>query len=96
MDGTDERLRDQTDTWRGRLDRALDEANAADERGHRFLENIRAYRSDCVHFEEEGDLVRAFEAIVWAWAWLEIGADIGAIDWSYPESWETTGSDTDR
>lgn len=96
MDGTDERLRDQTDTWRDRLDRALDEATVAGERGDRFLENIRAYRSDCDHFEGEGDLVRAFEAIVWAWAWLEIGADIGAIDWSYPESWEATGPDTDR
>lgn len=38
-----------------------------------FLENAQAYISDTEHFLQKGDLVRAFEAIVWAWAWLEIG-----------------------
>jgi len=38
-----------------------------------FLENVQAYISDTEHFLQKGDLVRAFEAIVWAWAWLEIG-----------------------
>lgn len=73
------------------MDRALEDAAPADEEGDRFLENIRAYRSDCDHFEREGDLVRSFEAIVWAWAWLEIGADVGAIDWSYPDAWDDPG-----
>ena len=38
-----------------------------------FFENVQAYISDAEHFLQRGDLVRAFEAIVWAWAWLEIG-----------------------
>lgn len=88
---TDARLVEEIDTWRDRLDAALDEAEPATERGERFLENIRAYRQDCDHFEAEDDLVRAFEAVVWAWAWLEIGADVGAVDWSYPEGWEELG-----
>ena len=40
-----------------------------------FTTNIKAYYSDSSHFLENGDYVRAFEAIVWAWAWYEIGRD---------------------
>jgi len=38
-----------------------------------FLENISAYISDSRYFLERGDLIRAFEAVIWAWAWMEIG-----------------------
>lgn len=82
---TERRLLDETDTWRRRLDEALDEASPNDARGRAFLENIEAYRADADHFEAQDDPVRAFEAVVWAWAWLEIGARIDAIDWAYPE-----------
>lgn len=85
MDETGQRLASENRTWARRLDEALDEATPEDERGEAFLQNVRAYRSDADHFSDEGDLVRAFEAVVWAWAWLEIGARIGAIDWEYPE-----------
>jgi hypothetical protein len=85
VDDTAARLDAETDTWADRLDEALDDAQAATEEGQAFLENVRAYRSDADHFVEQGDLVRAFEAVVWAWAWLEIGARIDAIDWDYPE-----------
>ncbi len=82
---TDARLRREIDTWRGRLDAALEEAKPLTEDGDDFLENVQAYRADTDHFEKEEDLVRAFEAIVWAWSWLEIGARIDAIDWEYPD-----------
>lgn len=82
---TDDRLRQEISVWRQRLDDALEEATPKDPRGDEFLDNIEAYRSDTDHFEDEGDLVRAFEAIVWAWSWLEIGARIDVIDWDYPE-----------
>lgn len=83
--GVEERLSEEIATWRERLDDALGDAAPLSGEGERFLENIRAYRADTDHFEQEEDLVRAFEAIVWAWAWLEIGAETGAIDWTYPE-----------
>tara|TARA_Y100000310_G_C20589880_1_gene767421 strand:+ start:847 stop:1080 length:234 start_codon:yes stop_codon:yes gene_type:complete len=38
-----------------------------------FLTNIKAYIKDTEYFLEKGDLVKGFEAVVWAWAWLEIG-----------------------
>lgn len=85
MPSTEEQLEAEIETWRMRLDDALEEATAETEQGSAFLENVHAYRSDTDHFETEGDLVRSFEAIVWAWSWLEIGARVGAIDWAYPE-----------
>ena len=40
-----------------------------------FLENISAYILDSEYFLEKRDLIRAFEAVVWAWAWMEIGLE---------------------
>jgi hypothetical protein len=40
-----------------------------------FLENISAYIRDSNYFLEKRDLIRAFEAVVWAWAWMEIGLE---------------------
>lgn len=45
----------------------------------RFLENISAYLSDSHYFLEQEDLIRAFEAVIWAWAWMEIGLDEGLL-----------------
>lgn len=70
-----EDLRAETLKW---LDRAEDLfcRLTGDER---FLENISAYLSDSRHFLKIGDLIRAFEAVVWAWAWMEIGMEIGLL-----------------
>jgi hypothetical protein len=40
-----------------------------------FLENVSAYISDSHYFLEKKDLIRAFEAVIWAWAWMEIGLE---------------------
>jgi uncharacterized protein len=40
-----------------------------------FRENISAYIRDSHYFLEKGDLIRAFEAVIWAWAWMEIGLE---------------------
>jgi hypothetical protein len=85
VDETARELAEETERWAQRLDEALDEAEPATEQGRSFLDNVEAYRCDADHFEAEEDRVRAFEAVVWAWAWLEIGARIDAIDWAYPE-----------
>lgn len=44
-----------------------------------FLDNVSAYIRDCQFFLDKGDLIRAFEAIIWAWAWMEIGLDKGLL-----------------
>lgn len=75
----EQQLKDETDKWMGRLDEALDDVKAEDSKQKEYLANVRAYRDDADHFLEEGDLVRAFEAVVWAWAWLEIGTERGIL-----------------
>lgn len=45
----------------------------------RFVENIKAYIADSEYFLMKGDLIRAFECLIWAWAWLEIGLEIGEV-----------------
>lgn len=44
-----------------------------------FLQNISAYIKDCQYFLQKNDLIRAFEAIIWAWAWMEIGLEKGIL-----------------
>jgi len=70
-----EDLRAETLKW---LDRAagLFKNLSGDDR---FIENISAYLSDSKYFLEKGDLIRAFEAVVWAWAWMEIGLEMGLL-----------------
>jgi len=67
----DEDLCAETQKW---LERA-DDLFAKISGDEHFLENIFAYICDSRHFLETGDLIRAFEAVIWAWAWMEIGLD---------------------
>ncbi len=72
-------LLEQTHIWRGRLRERLPDSHAMGKEGERMLTNIRSYDADSEHFEAIGDLVRAFECVLWAWAWLEIGWDLGQL-----------------
>ena len=49
------------------------------EENKNYIKNIRAYISDCKHFSSEGKLVLAFEAVIWAWAWLQILQELSII-----------------
>ncbi len=76
---TEKKLIEETEKWQGKL-RAL-EIKPLSLKGREYLANINAYISDSGHFLSEKDYVRAFEAIVWAWAWCEIGKDAGILDY---------------
>jgi hypothetical protein len=67
----EEDLRAETLKW---LERAEDLFARISGDEH-FLENISAYICDSRYFLEAGDPIRAFEAVVWAWAWMEIGLE---------------------
>lgn len=47
-----------------------------------YIANIHAYVEDSKHFLSEGKLIEAFEAIIWAWAWLEILKELGLLQFS--------------
>ena len=71
-----EELESETIKWLKRIKDRIEHVKAVDKRGEVFLRNINAYISDSEYFLKRGDLVKAFECVVWAWAWLEIGLDI--------------------
>lgn len=75
----EEDLKKETEKWLQRAEGDLDEIILQQAGGQRFLTNIAAYISDSRYFLERGDLIRAFEAVIWAWAWIEIGLDMGAL-----------------
>ncbi|RUM33071.1 MAG: DUF357 domain-containing protein [Archaeoglobus sp.] len=74
-------LRKETEKWLSRAIEKLNKIKACDsgEGGEDFLNNIKAYIEDSKWFLERGDLIRAFECIIWAWAWIEIGVDTGHL-----------------
>ena len=64
-------LENETLKWLGRLESKTKNIKLIDERGAWALENIKAYISDCRYFHKKADLVRAFEAIVYAYGIYE-------------------------
>jgi len=62
-------LLSETLKWQGRAEDLFSRVSGEAE----FLENISAYIADSRYFLEKNDLIRAFEAVIWAWAWMEIG-----------------------
>ncbi len=66
-------LSDQTKIWSDKIKSEMEGIKLLNRDKRNFLENVQAYIQDSEYFVEQGDLVRAFEAIIWAWSWLEIG-----------------------
>ncbi|MBN1235264.1 MAG: DUF357 domain-containing protein [Methanotrichaceae archaeon] len=71
----EEDLRAETEKWQKKAQDLYEKVSGERE----FLENVSAYIRDCQYFLEKGDLIRAFEAIIWAWAWMEIGLQKGLL-----------------
>jgi hypothetical protein len=65
--------------WGARLDERLQKVTPSDGTGERMIRNARAYREDSHHFLNSGDLVKSFECLIWAWAFLEIGLELGHL-----------------
>jgi uncharacterized protein len=71
----EEDLRVETVKWQKKAQDLYEKVSGDGE----FLENVSAYIRDCQYFLEKGDLIRAFEAVIWAWAWMEIGLEKGLL-----------------
>jgi len=72
-------LREEIQKWTAKLDGALSVTDTVGEQGKKMLSNIEAYRRDSKHFLERDDLIKSFECLVWAWALLEIGKELGRL-----------------
>lgn len=73
----EEKLREETEKW---LKKIKTEDIRSMEGEDKVVKNIRAYIEDSQHFLEEGELIEAFEAVIWAWSWYEIGHEMGLLD----------------
>ncbi len=76
-------LRQETDKWLARLEDAYSSFSLTGKLPDKELkpirENIEAYIKDSRFFIQKGDLVRAFEAVVYAWGLLEACQHLGLI-----------------
>ena len=69
----------ETEKWLQKIKKEQKKIILIDNSKENFIKNIDAYISDSEHFLAKNDLIRAFEAVIWAFAWLEVGKDLGII-----------------
>ncbi len=78
--GLENSLVKEIDKWTERIEKEMKKVKPKNHDQKHFLSNINAYIKDSKYFLEKNDLIRSFEAIVWAWAWLQILKEIGILD----------------
>ena len=74
---TEQELIDQTLIWLEKLKNI--QMEETDKKGAEMLKNIEAYIHDSQYFLDKKDYVRAFEAIIWAWANFELAKQLGHV-----------------
>jgi len=68
--------RELIEEWLEKLKKKLDETEPVDVKGKELLKNIHAYIVDTEHFLEQGDYVKAWELISFAWGLFECGEEM--------------------
>ena len=68
---TEERLKTETEKWLARIEEKTKDLKLVDNNSKWAFDNIKAYISDCKHFQKKEDFVRAFEAVVYAYGIYE-------------------------
>lgn len=76
-------LREETEKWLGRLEKAYSSFSPTGKLPEADLkpirENIEAYIKDARYFLGRSDLIKAFEAVVYAWGLLEACQHLGLM-----------------
>lgn len=70
-------LREETGKWLLKIKEEMKGVRLKDSSKEGFLKNINAYIQDSEYFLEKNDLIRSFEAVIWAWSLLETGRELG-------------------
>lgn len=68
-------LEGEISKWTRKLERELTSVRGEE----KTVENIRAYLEDSKHFHSKGELVKSFECLIWGWALLQLGREVGLI-----------------
>ena len=72
----EKKLKQETKLWLKKIKEKVKDLRPGDEQTRHFYRNVNAYINDSHYFLKEGKLVEAFEAVIWAWAWYEIGREL--------------------
>ena len=75
----EDKLIKETEKWLDKIDTEFKMAGSSTKKGNEFLKNISAYIEDSKYFLKQKMFIEAFEAVIWAWAYLEIGNSIKII-----------------
>ncbi len=73
------KLRKEIDKWTVKIIEERKKIVLADNTKKDFLKNIDAYISDSAYFLKRGELIESFEALIWSWAYITIGKDLGIL-----------------
>ncbi|NCO97047.1 MAG: DUF357 domain-containing protein [Candidatus Aenigmarchaeota archaeon CG_4_10_14_0_8_um_filter_37_24] len=65
--------------WLNKLKKKMENVKPADKKGEELLKNIQAYIIDTEHFLDQGDYIRAWEAISFDWGLFEAGEDLKVL-----------------
>ncbi len=65
-------MREETIKMIEKIEPLIDKIETNGKKGEEMMENMKAYVSDSKHFLKNKNYLKSFEAIVWAWAILEI------------------------
>ena len=66
--------------WLTKLKKKTEKTKPIGRKGKEFLNNIKAYIIDTKYFLEEGDYVKAWEAISFAWGLFEAGEELEILN----------------
>jgi hypothetical protein len=78
--GLEDSLVSEINKWSKKIEKETEGIKIKDKDKEHFITNIQAYIKDSKHFLAKGDLVRSFEAIIWAWSWLEILKELRILE----------------
>lgn len=74
-----EELRREISKWTEKITEERKNIVLADHNRKDFLKNIDAYISDSAYFLKEGKFIESFEALIWSWAYITIGKELGIL-----------------
>lgn len=78
--GIEADLRMEIEKWAKRIEEEIENVKLKDEGRKDLLANVNAYVKDSGYFLRKGDLIRSFEAIIWAWSWIDILKELGMLE----------------
>ncbi|MFH1977781.1 MAG: DUF357 domain-containing protein [Candidatus Aenigmatarchaeota archaeon] len=83
VNSTDQELREQTEKWLTKLEEEVQYMQFTEKIEKRVIQeatdNIHSYISDSKYFRDKGDMVRAFEAVMYAWGIYETCLRAGLV-----------------